>query len=136
MKKLSVIIVSLLVCCANIFSSSAALPENEIMPLWENADTVVNDIRFNTSDGDYVYVVVDCKSGTTSLTVAAKLYKQTATGGWSLVKSKTGTSSTSSVSFEVPFEAVNGTYYKSVLSITSYRGGVRYSDSHTAYATY
>ena len=135
MKKIiSLTVLSLLslLCC---ISAYAALPEDTIIPLWENVVAVDNDFYFSGSNS-YVDVSVTANSGTTSMVVAAKVYKQTASGSWSLVKSKTGTSSTFSVSFEVPFEAVKGTYYKSVLSITSYRGGVRYSDSHTAYATY
>lgn len=123
-----VTLVSFTVCI-----NAAAIPENEIMPLWDNITSITNTIDFTGLQG-----VVECDvlgdAGTT-ITGEVKVYRQTASGAWSFVGMDTGSSTTRNLYLKVEFTAKSGAYYKSVLTTTVYKNGVGEEATRTVYKT-
>ena len=134
MKKIfSVILAVVMLMCYGATVNAATVPENEIMPMWDNISSLANVFSFS---GSYGYV--DCEIyGDAGTTVKAdvRVYRQTASGGWSLVGLDTGTSDTRSLFLSARFSAVSGTYYKSVLTATVYKNGVGETETVTSYKT-
>lgn len=134
MKKIIAIILSACMLTAFSFTVNAAVvPESEIMPLWDNISALTNSIGFNGTKGTAACEIYG-DAGTT-VTANVKVYRQTSTGGWSLVGYDSGSSDTRSLFLEANFNAVSGTYYKSVLTATVYKNGVGETATRTSYKT-
>jgi len=95
--------------------TNAALPENEIMPLWENIRSIENTLSFDGTKG-YVECRIIADSGTT-VVANVKIFKQTSSGAWSQVKIDSASSTTRTLTFGTDFTAVSGAYYKAVLTV-------------------
>ena len=134
MKKIIAIISAACMLTAfGITANAAAVPEIEIMPLWDNISSLTNSISFVGNMG-----TASCEiygdAGTT-VTANVKVYRQTSTGGWSLVGYDSGSSDTRSLFLSAKFTATSGTYYKSVLTATVYKDGVGETATRTSYKT-
>lgn len=113
--------------------NAAVIPENEIMPLWDNISTITNSITFTGTQG----IVNGTISGDNGTTVEGKVkvYRQTASGAWSFVGMDSGSSTTFWLDLVVEFTAISGAYYKSVLTTTVYKNGVGEEETVTSYRT-
>ena len=134
MKKIiAIILATCMFASFGIIANAATAPESEIMPLWDNISSLINAFSFSGSMG-----TVDCEiygdAGTT-VTANVKVYRQTSTGAWSLVGYDSGSSDTRSLFLTAHFNAVSGTYYKSVLTATVYKNGVGETATRTSYKT-
>ena len=95
--------------------ANAALPENEIMPLWENIISINNSINFDGTDGCVTCQI--CGDSGTTVVGNLRIFKQTSSGGWSLIKTDSASSVTRTLTFDTDFTAVSGAYYKAVLTV-------------------
>ena len=113
--------------------ANAALPENEIMPLWENIRSIENALSFDGTIG-YVDCEIKGDSGTT-VVANVKIFKQTSSGAWSLVKIDSASSTTRTLAFGTDFTAVRGAYYKAVLTVHVTKNDAVETVTKTSYKT-
>ena len=82
-KLIAIILATCMLVSVSFTANTADIPDTEIMPLWENISSLTNSFSFSGSMGtvdSHVYG----DAGTT-VTANVKVYKQTSSGGWSLV---------------------------------------------------
>lgn len=77
MKKLKKLLVALLAATLMVsalpLSASAAAIENEVMPLWDNANQILTDIAFENGYG-YAYAHVVGQLGVTNISIDTYIY--------------------------------------------------------------
>lgn len=122
--------VMLISCCIGV---GAARPD-DIMPLWDNINSMTSNIYFNSTDGT-AKATIRGISGTTSISGTLTVYKQAASGRWEYVGSDTDTVSGSYMSLTVEFEGESGEYYMSVFNVSVTRNGIVEPETKTAYKT-
>ncbi|MBR6807945.1 MAG: hypothetical protein IKM46_06160 [Clostridia bacterium] len=115
MKKILSILLLSVMLWSSVIPAAAALPDNQVTPLWEQINTITNRISFNDTTG-YVDCSIQGDSGTT-VVANIRIFKQTASGGWSIIKTNSASSTTRTLTFGTDFTAVSGTYYKAVLTV-------------------
>lgn len=133
MRKILSILLATVILLTLVIPTSAALPGNDIIPLWENISSIKTSISFDGTDG-----LVTCQiSGNTGTTVVGNLriFKQTSSGGWSLVKIDSASSVTRTLTFDTDFTAVSGAYYKAVLTVHVTKNDVVETVTKTSYKT-
>ena len=133
MKRIISFILSSVMLLSLVIPAGAAMPENEIMPLWENISSIKNTISFDGTKG-----YVECQIvGDTGTTVVGNLriFKQTSSGTWSLVKTDSASSATRTLTFGTDFTAVSGAYYKAVLTVHVTKNDVVETVTKTTYKT-
>lgn len=135
MKKIISVLISVFMLLGIAFYAEAAvIPEDTVMPLWDNIFNMSNEIVFNGITGKATAGVTG-KSGTTLISGVLTVYKQDSNGGWSSVNSNSRSSASNSLSLSVNFTGVKGGYYKSVLTTTVYVNGVGETETATTYKT-
>lgn len=133
MRKILSMLLATVILLTLVIPTSAALPGNEIVPLWDNIKTISNTISFNSTEGQ-----VSCEiKGDLGTTVVAnvKIFKQLSSGSWSLVEHNSASSKTNILFFATNFTAVSGAYYKAVLTVHVTKNDVVETVTKTTYKT-
>jgi len=119
MKKLiSLFLVILMVSMFVVPSSAAVIPDETVMPCWNNISTVTVEVCFPNGNGTATVDVSRVYGVTTSIAGTLTLYKLV-NGEWIYMDSTSG-SSTRALCLELYFDAVSGVTYKAVADITAY----------------
>ena len=132
MKKVMSLVIAgilLLSCCIGV---GAAVPDI-VTPMWDNINTMKNNIVFDGTDG-VAQASVFGKSGTTAVSGTLEVYKQT-TNGWEFVGSDSDSVSGIYMSLQVAFDGEEGEYYKAVFEVSVTRNGVVEPETKTVYKT-
>ncbi len=133
MKKIIAIIITAVLLVSFGLSANAVVPENEVMPLWENTSSVINAMGFNGTTGTVSCSIVG-DSGTT-ITAIVRVYRQTEIGGWTYIGGKRASSDTRWLDFSMTYGAIEGFQYKAVLEATVTKNGVDEVITKTSYKT-
>lgn len=119
MKKLiSLFLVILMVSMFVVPSSAAVIPDETVMPCWNNISNVIVEVCFPNGNGTATVDVMRVYGVTTSISATLTLYKLV-NGQWIYMDSTSG-SSTRSLGLELYFDADSGVTYKAVADITAY----------------
>lgn len=127
MKKLKKLLVALLAATLMVsalpLSASAAAIENEVMPLWDNANHISYGISFQ--DGDYGYAdsYVLGKFGVTNISIDTYIYCLI-NGDWVYVTETHGSVQSNSLNTECTFSATYGYTYRADYTFTITKNGV------------
>lgn len=101
--------------------------------MWDNISTINLYLSFSGTSGE-ASVIASKKSGVTSIEGTLTVYENI-DGEWEYVDSASKSTTRSSLSLTVQFDAVSGREYKAVFEVTAYKDGVGESDTTTTYKT-
>lgn len=115
-------------------SASAAAPKNEeVMPCWENMDSISLTIGFDGDVGTAAVSVARIFGVTTSIEATLEVYRKDGSR-WVFIDDVSG-SSTRTLGLDLDFDAVEGTQYKAVAYVTAYGPNGAESETVTETAT-
>ena len=132
MKKVMSLVIAGILLLSSCIGVGAVMPDI-VTPMWDNINTMKNNIVFDGTDGVAQASVIG-KSGTTAVSGTLEVYKQT-TNGWEFVGSDSDSVNGIHMSLQVAFDGEEGEYYKAVFEVSVTRNGVVEPETKTVYKT-
>ena len=109
-------VLTIMTMSANVF---AAMPEEQVVPLWDNMNEITVNLVFDDDDVGTASVKVSRIFGvTTSIEGTLTVYRKSGTQ-WIYVTETSGEAN-GTLYIDVDFNATSGTTYKAVADITAY----------------
>ncbi len=119
MKKILSIIMLCIICSLSlVVMASAAMPENQIEPLYENLSSATLDIGYYDGTTGLVTATATRKAGTTKMVGVVDVY-QWINNDWEFVTSFAKESTRNSLVISEEFSAQQGQQYKAIFTISA-----------------